>query len=111
MGHNEIPADADDFAVPWWVRAAGKPDKLLNTIAGEVLFIGNGAHVYRSLIVRALAGRAHFAPLHLNLPRASAAALLALRDWESGQTFSADELMPNYLRPSEAELNLINKKK
>lgn len=22
MGHNEIPADADDFAVPWWLRAA-----------------------------------------------------------------------------------------
>lgn len=25
MGHNEIPADADDFAVPWWLRATDQP--------------------------------------------------------------------------------------
>jgi tRNA threonylcarbamoyladenosine biosynthesis protein TsaB len=75
------------------------------------LFVGNGALVYRSLIVRQLAGRAHFAPAFLNLPRAGAAAALALREWHSGCTFSADELMPLYLRPSEAELNFATKKK
>jgi hypothetical protein len=25
MGHNEIPADAGDFAVPWWLRAVDQP--------------------------------------------------------------------------------------
>ncbi len=25
MGHNEIPADAEDFAVPWWLRAVDSP--------------------------------------------------------------------------------------
>ena len=82
-----------------------KPASLLPELDGEVLFVGNGALVYRSLIVRALAGRAHFAPAFLNLPRASAAAALALREWEAGRTSSADELSPVYLRPSEAELN------
>lgn len=88
-----------------------KPELLLQEIQSETLFLGNGAHLYRSLIVRELAGRAHFAPVFMNLPRASGAAVIALHDWESGRTFSAEELMPNYLRPSEAELNLVNKKK
>lgn len=88
-----------------------RPERLLDDLPEETLFVGSGAAVYRSLIVRRMAGRAHFAPEFLNLPRASAAAALALNAWESGQHFSADELMPNYLRPSEAELNLRNEKK
>jgi len=88
-----------------------KPEKLLSEISGETLFVGNGALVYRSLIVRQLSERAHFAPAFLNLPRAGAAAVLALHEWSSGRTFSADELMPLYLRPSEAELNFKTKNK
>jgi len=88
-----------------------KPEKLLAEITADTLFVGNGALVYRSLIVRQLASRAHFAPDFLNLPRAAAAAVLALSEWRSGGTFSADEMMPSYLRPSEAELNLATKEK
>jgi tRNA threonylcarbamoyladenosine biosynthesis protein TsaB len=88
-----------------------RPEKLLAEITGDTLFVGNGALVYRSLIVRQLASRAHFAPDFLNLPRAGAAAVLALSEWQTGNTFSADEMMPSYLRPSEAELNLATKKK
>lgn len=88
-----------------------KPEILLSRIAGETLFIGSGALVYRALIVRQLAARAHFVPAFLNLPRAGAAAALALHEWEAGRVFSADELMPVYLRPSEAELNFESKKK
>lgn len=88
-----------------------KPEILLADLSGETLFVGNGALVYRSLIVRQLAGRAHFAPAFLNLPRAGAAAALALSEWQAGRLFSSDELMPTYLRPSEAELNFQTKKK
>ncbi len=88
-----------------------KPEKLLAEITADTLFVGNGALVYRSLIVRQLASRAHFSPDFLNLPRAGAAAVLALSEWQSGGTSSADEMMPSYLRPSEAELNLATKKK
>lgn len=88
-----------------------EPEKLLEEITGETVFVGNGALVYRSLIVRRLAGRAHFAPAFLNLPRAGAAAAIALSEWQAGRTFSADELMPSYLRLSEAELNLNKKQK
>ena len=88
-----------------------KPELLLSHIAGETLFVGNGALAYRSLIVRQLAGRAHFVPAFLNLPRAGAAAALGLVEWQNGRLFSADELMPSYLRPSEAELNFASKNK
>ena len=88
-----------------------KPEKLLAEITADTLFVGNGALVYRSLIVRQLASRAHFAPDFLNLPRAGAAAVLALSEWQAGGTFSAEEMMPSYLRPSEAELNLAMKEK
>lgn len=88
-----------------------KPEILLSDISGETLFVGNGASVYRSLIVRQLAGRAHFAPAFLNLPRAGAAAVLGLSEWQAGRCYSSDELMPSYLRPSEAELNLTTKEK
>jgi tRNA threonylcarbamoyladenosine biosynthesis protein TsaB len=87
------------------------PELLLSAISEETLFVGNGALVYRTLIVRQLGDRAHFAPAFTNLPRAAGAAALAVRDWAAGRTCTADELMPNYLRPSEAELNLPNKKK
>ena len=87
------------------------PEQLLDEISGETLFAGNGAQLYRTLIVRRLGDRAHFAPAFINLPRAAGAAALAVHEWTAGRTFTADQLMPNYLRPSEAELNLPNKKK
>ncbi|MEJ2470362.1 MAG: hypothetical protein P8Y96_04515 [Desulfuromonadales bacterium] len=59
----------------------------------------------RSLIVRQMADRAHFAPAFIDLPRAAAAASLAQQDWAAGVRCTADQLMPVYLRPSEAELN------
>jgi len=99
------------YAHPVAEERVVKPEKLLADITSETLFVGNGALVYRSLIVRQLAGRAHFAPAFLNLPRAAAAAALALREWQAGRTFSADELMPSYIRPSEAELNFRSTKK
>lgn len=82
-----------------------RPERLLAEINADTLFVGSGALVYRSLIVRHLGSRAHFAPAFLNLPRTGAAAALAWHEWEAGRTLTAEELMPVYLRPSEAELN------
>ncbi|MBE0596528.1 MAG: tRNA (adenosine(37)-N6)-threonylcarbamoyltransferase complex dimerization subunit type 1 TsaB [Desulfuromonadales bacterium] len=80
------------------------PEKLLEQLAGEVLFLGNGALVYRTLIVRHLGARAHFLPWPLQLPRASHAACLALSDLRSGRAVPLAQLAPCYIRPSEAEL-------
>lgn len=80
------------------------PDALMDELTGDVLFVGNGATVYRTLIIRRLGQRAHFSPWPLEMPRASAAASLALTAWRNGQTLSIENLAPSYIRPSEAEL-------
>ena len=82
------------------------PEKVLDQLDGEILFVGNGSAVYRTMIVRRLGQRAHFAPWSLDLPRASTLSSLALIEYREGRTLSAPELLPTYIRPSEAELAL-----
>lgn len=80
------------------------PEALLDTLEGEIVFVGDGAAVYRTLIARRLGARAHFAPWPLQPPRASLAACLALDALRRGETILPALLAPRYLRPSEAEL-------
>lgn len=80
------------------------PEQLLEQLEGEVLFVGNGAQAYRTLIVRRLGQRAHFLPWPHQLSRASHAAVLALADLRAGRTVPLAQLSPRYIRPSEAEL-------
>jgi tRNA threonylcarbamoyladenosine biosynthesis protein TsaB len=81
------------------------PERLLAGLTSEVLFVGDGAGVYRTLIARQLGGRAHFLPAAYGLPRAAHAALLALRAFAQGDAGSAASINPVYIRPSEAELS------
>lgn len=83
------------------------PENLLAELKGPTLFVGDGAGAYRTLIARQLGERAHFLPAHYAPPRAAHAALLAARAFASGETQSAAEINPVYIRPSEAELNRI----
>ena len=83
----------------------GKPESILDKCCEPTLFVGDGSLVYRSLIVRQMDDRAHFAPDYLNLPRAAGAAQLAFDAWQRGQGKSAEQLLPVYLRASEAEMN------
>ncbi len=82
------------------------PDRLLESLSEETIFIGSGAEVYRSLIVRRLGSRAHFTPWALQQPRASAAAVLALAALRNRETIALEVLEPRYIRPSEAEVML-----
>ncbi len=81
------------------------PEQLLEQLEGSMLFIGDGALRYRELIIERLGSCAQFAEEHLNYPKASAGAALALSRLRSGETVSPVELLPRYLRLSEAELN------
>lgn len=80
------------------------PEVLLDSLEGEMLFVGDGALAYRTLITRRLGVRAHLAPWPLHLPRASAAAALALAAWRAGETVPLAQLVPCYIRLSEAEI-------
>jgi len=80
------------------------PDLLLAELEGEILFAGDGAVAYRTLITRRLGPRAHFVPWPLHAPRAAAAAHLALAALRAGETIALEQLAPRYIRPSEAEI-------
>ncbi len=82
------------------------PDVFLEGCSVETLFVGNGARVYRTLITRRLGRQAHFLPGLYDLPRAGLAAQLVLRDWRAGKAQPAELILPRYIRPSEAELNM-----
>ena len=81
------------------------PETLLATLDGRTLFVGDGCRVYQTLIVRQLGDRALFAPWSCHPVRAGHAALLALDRFRAGEAVAAGAIRPNYLRPSDAEMN------
>ncbi|MHB8707322.1 MAG: tRNA (adenosine(37)-N6)-threonylcarbamoyltransferase complex dimerization subunit type 1 TsaB [Desulfuromonadales bacterium] len=81
------------------------PEVLLGELTGEILFVGDGATVYRTLIARQLGPRAHFLPAAYDPPRAAHAALLAAEIFAAGEARPAAQVNPVYIRPSEAEIN------
>ncbi|MGI6358936.1 MAG: tRNA (adenosine(37)-N6)-threonylcarbamoyltransferase complex dimerization subunit type 1 TsaB [Bacillota bacterium] len=76
---------------------------LLSTLQGKVLFVGEGAIIYRSQIAECLPEARFASPLH-NWPRAASLALLAACDQRSPVT--VEQLHPLYLRASSAEQKL-----
>ncbi len=82
------------------------PEQLLRQLQGEVALVGDGVRLYRPLIDEILGPRAFLPPTTAHQPRASQAAWLALNADRSGRTLPAAELLPVYIRPSDAELNL-----
>ena len=81
-----------------------RPEKLLEEIHEDVIFLGDGSERYRDLIGSALQGKALFAPLHLNHPRASIIAQLAFQKGMHVPSPETDALTPLYGRPPEAEI-------
>ncbi len=86
-----------------------KPADFLDTIREPTLFLGSGALRYREVLKERLAEKALFAPAHCHELRAAAGALLAIRCIMAGKAMAAADLVPVYLRPSEAELSLQNR--
>lgn len=81
------------------------PAIFLRRLDGRVLFLGDGATRYSELINEIMGGRAEFADMSLHHPRASAGIELAQCVFASGDDISPAQLLPRYIRLSEAELN------
>ena len=77
--------------------------------AQAVMFCGDGVAPHRQAITEALGEKAWFAPAHLLLQRAGAAAHLAWQKLTAGQAMDAADLLPIYLRKSSAEQVLEKK--
>ncbi|MBK5276841.1 MAG: tRNA (adenosine(37)-N6)-threonylcarbamoyltransferase complex dimerization subunit type 1 TsaB [Desulfuromonadales bacterium] len=82
-------------------------DRLRETTVNPVVFCGDGAVRYHDLIAERLGAQAVFAPFPHNIARATNGALLALHTFRNGEELTPAQLLPVYLRASEAEINRI----
>lgn len=80
------------------------PGDFLESLDGATIFVGEGAFVYRELIVARLGDKALFAPSSSQQPRASQGAVLARGAFARGEVVPLADLVPRYIRASEAEL-------
>ncbi len=81
------------------------PYRLLQQFKGQVALVGDAVPLYSHLIEELLGERALLPAMPAHQPRAAQAAWLAANQYQAGQVVSAAELLPIYIRPSDAELN------
>ena len=77
--------------------------KKINELERPVVFLGDGVPVFHDQIAESVRVPYSFAPSHLNKQRAGAVAALAFTYLKKGQTVSAAQHQPDYLRLSQAE--------
>lgn len=85
------------------------PEQLLRKLSGEVALVGDGVLLYRHLIDDILADRAMIPVVTAHQLHAVQVSWLALQSWSAGLLQNAAEIVPTYIRPSDAELNLSDK--
>ena len=83
------------------------PDKAVDDLSESCLFVGNGALLYKEIILEKMGKFASFAPLIQNTIRASTMAYLSMAKFEKNDTDDIEKILPYYIRKSDAELNLM----
>jgi tRNA threonylcarbamoyladenosine biosynthesis protein TsaB len=86
------------------------PEKLAAVINEPVVMVGDGAVVYGGLFKELLGDMVAFVPALLHEPSASSLGMLAGEMLLAGQQLDVAEASPMYIRSSDAELNLLEKK-
>ena len=84
-------------------------DQIATTTGETVIFFGDGAVRYHNQIAERLGDQAHFAPFPCHSPHAANGALLALHVSQHGTLLEPSQLLPVYLRASDAELVKMKK--
>jgi tRNA threonylcarbamoyladenosine biosynthesis protein TsaB len=82
-------------------------EQIAVTTGQPVIFVGDGARLYRDLIAERLGDQALFAPFPLHNLHAANGVLLALHAFQHDALLEASQLLPVYLRASDAELMKI----
>lgn len=78
----------------------------INELGEPVIFLGDGVPVYKAALRQEVTVPFEFAPAHVNRQRAAGVAALGGRYLAAGQTETADEHVPDYLRKAQAEREL-----
>lgn len=105
--------EGDRFCVLCPEKAVGIDEIVqeINELGKDVIFLGDGVAVHKDFIRENTRVGCSFAPLHLNAQRAGALAALGKIYFEEGRLETADEHVPEYLRLSQAERELMERKK
>lgn len=82
----------------------------LNEMNKKVIFLGDGVPVFKNYIEENASFDADFAPAHLSRQRASSVGALGYEYFKTGKIQTAAEHGPEYLRLSQAERELNEKK-
>ncbi len=102
-GSTDDRTAADD---PLSSERVWRPRELLAAIAHPCIFVGEGARVYAGMIASHLGGRCIVPPGDHHVIRASSVARLAFLELASGTADPRGEVLPRYIRKSDAELSL-----
>lgn len=78
-------------------------DRMLGEYDEYIIFLGDGIFVYKEEIIKRLGSRAQFAPISMNMQRASSVAALALARYKQGSFDNYLDFAPFYLRKPQAE--------
>jgi tRNA A37 threonylcarbamoyladenosine modification protein TsaB len=78
-----------------------KPEELINKLCGPTTFIGQIPPDISE--DKNLPYPCNYAPAYLCFPRASVAAEIAYQCFQNGEGIDPQELLPNYIRRSDAE--------
>ena len=86
------------------------PEKLVDIIKDNTIFIGDGALLYKDFLEDNLSDGIMFSPVNLNAPKASNVALAEIGKFKEGldSEYMHNQVMnmaPQYLRKSEAEIS------
>lgn len=81
----------------------------LKELNKDVIFMGDGTLVFENEIREALGVRASFAPKTTRMNLAGAVAELGLEKFKAGETVAYGELVPEYVRLSQAEQDRLKK--
>ncbi|MBE6015604.1 MAG: tRNA (adenosine(37)-N6)-threonylcarbamoyltransferase complex dimerization subunit type 1 TsaB [Lachnospiraceae bacterium] len=88
----------------------------INAMGKPVIFLGDGVPVNKEYIEANVTAAFDFAPAHLSRQRAGAVGALAIRyaddkDYPSVCSFAAADFVPDYLRLSQAEREMLEKER
>lgn len=82
----------------------------LNGMERKVVFLGDGVPVFKEYITNNATFQIEYAPAHLSRQRASSVGALGIEYFKNGKMQTAAEHGPDYLRLSQAERELNEKK-
>jgi tRNA threonylcarbamoyladenosine biosynthesis protein TsaB len=83
---------------------AVKPEDLAQKIKEQTIFIGDGVKTYREFLLNSLPFWSIFPPAPLHFPHGSMVAKLGSKLLQEGQGLDISNLIPIYVRSSEAEM-------